>query len=75
MKHELFTLKNVGEATYQDLQKLDIHSIAELAQANPDELYDRLQKITKQRHDPCVWDVFATIIHEAKTDEKQDWWE
>ncbi len=35
----------------------------------------RLQKITGQRHDPCVWDVFAAIIHEARTGIKQPWWE
>ena len=75
MKSELFTLKNVGQAIYEDLIKLDIHSIMELAQADPDELYSRLQKITNRKHDPCVWDVFAAIIHEAKTGIKQPWWE
>jgi hypothetical protein len=75
MENELLTLKNVGPATYQDLIKLDIHSIAQLAKADPDELYLRLQKITQQKQDPCVWDVFAAIIHEAKTGIKQPWWE
>lgn len=74
MAHELLTLKNVGKATFQDLQLLGINSIAELAKAEADELYLRLQQITKQQHDPCVWDVFAAIIHEAKTGEKQSWW-
>jgi len=75
MKNELFTLKNVGPATYNDLCKLGITSIRELAQANPDELYKRIQQITQSKHDPCVWDVFAAIIHEAKTGEKTPWWE
>lgn len=75
MKHELFTLKNVGKATFTDLEILGIASIAQLAQANPDELFNRLQILTGLRQDPCVWDVFAAIIHEAKTGEKTSWWE
>lgn len=75
MKSELFTLKNVGQATYEDLTKLGIHSIEELAQADPDELYIQLQITTHQKQDPCVWDVFAATIHEAKTGIKQPWWE
>lgn len=74
MKSELFKFKNVGPATYKDLRRLDIHSIEELAKANPDELYKRLQTITHQKQDPCVWDIFAAIIHEAKTGIKQPWW-
>jgi len=74
MKSELFTLKNVGQATYEDLCELGIHSIEELANTDPDELYIRLQKITNRKHDPCIWDVFAAIIHEARTGIKQPWW-
>ncbi len=72
--NELMTLKNVGKATYQDLKLLGINSIKELAKCDPDELYMRIQTITGTKHDPCVWDVFAAIIHEARTGEKQPWW-
>lgn len=72
---ELFTLMNVGTATYKDLETLGINSIQQLSQADPDELYLRLQKLTGRPHDPCVWDVFAAIIHEAKTGEKTPWWQ
>lgn len=74
-KNELFSLMNVGPAIYKDLEILGIDSIQQLSQANPDELYARLQKLTSHRHDPCVWDVFAAIIHEAKTAEKTPWWQ
>ncbi len=56
------------------MQKLGIHSIAELAQADPDKLYLRIQEITGHHQDPCVWDVFAAIIHEAQTGIQQPWW-
>lgn len=73
-KNELFSLMNVGPATYKDLEILGIKNIQELAQADPDELYKRLQRITERAHDPCVWDIFTAIIHEAKTGEKTPWW-
>lgn len=73
-KNELRSLMNLGPATEKDLILLGITTIAQLAQANADELYERLQKITKIKHDPCVWDIFAAIIHEANTGEKTPWW-
>ncbi len=72
---ELLTLMNVGPATLKDLHLLGITSITQLSKQNPDHLYEKLQKITGQKHDPCVWDVFAAIIHEAQTGEKTPWWE
>ena len=73
--HELFSLMNVGVATYNDLQLLGIDSIDQLAHASLDELYLCLQEITDQTQDPCVWDVFAAIVNEARTGKKQPWWE
>jgi nucleotidyltransferase/DNA polymerase involved in DNA repair len=74
-KNELLTLMNVGKATYKDLEILGIRNIEQLSKADPDELYSRLQQLTEHTHDPCVWDVFAAIIHEAKTGEKTPWWQ
>ncbi|MBA3813316.1 MAG: TfoX/Sxy family DNA transformation protein [Alphaproteobacteria bacterium] len=74
-KNELCSLRNVGPATYRDLEILEISTIQQLTDADPDELYARLQEITGHPHDPCVWDVFAAIIHEAKTGEKPPWWQ
>jgi RecG-like helicase len=74
-KSPLLQLRNVGPATFKDLELLGISTVEQLAQANPTELYDRIQRITNQRHDPCVWDVFAAIIHEARTGEKTDWYQ
>lgn len=73
-KNTLRSLMNLGPATQKDLALLGITTVAQLAQANADELYERLQRITKKKHDPCVWDVFAAIIHEANTGEKMPWW-
>ena len=74
-KSELLSLANVGPAALEDFHQLGIFTIAELAKADADELYLRLQVITGKKQDPCVWDVFAATIHEAKTGEKTKWWE
>lgn len=74
-KGELYSLMNVGKATLRDLELLNIKNIETLAKQEATDLYIKIQKITKQRHDPCVWDVFASIINEAKTGEKTRWWE
>ena len=74
MNAELRTLKNVGKATEQGLTLLGITTIEQLKHQDPDDLYEPIQKITGTKHDSCVWDVFAAIIHEAKTGEKLSWW-
>lgn len=73
-ENELLKLMNVGKATLKDLQNLGIENIEQLKRETPDDLYQKLQEITGTKQDPCVWDVFAAIIHEAKTGEKLPWW-
>lgn len=74
VKSELLSLKNVGQATLKNLQALGIDNIKQLRSQTADHLYEKLTQITGKRQDPCVWDVFSAIIHEAKTGEKLPWW-
>ena len=71
---KLSDLRNVGAATLADFAVLGIESVEQLRACNPDTLYRDLQIRTNQRHDPCVWDVFAAAIHQAQTGEAQNWW-
>lgn len=71
---KLADLRNVGLATLKDLELLGISSVDELAKQDPTELFTALERCTNTRQDPCVWDVFAAIIHEAKTGEPSNWW-
>lgn len=73
-KKHLQDLKNVGKATLRDLHILGINSVFDLAHQDPTELFGQLERLTGMRHDPCMWDVFAAIIHEAKTGEPTSWW-
>ena len=72
-KEGLAALRNVGKATLKDLHLLGIETVEELATQDPTHLYKTLEAITGPQ-DPCVWDVFAAIIHEAKTGEATNWW-
>lgn len=72
---KLEELKNVGKATLKDLHLLNIYTVEELASKDPTELFHELERLTQSRQDPCVWDVFAAIIHEASTGEPTAWWE
>lgn len=65
-------LRNVGPAARADLAILGITSIGQLTDADPDALYLRLQELTRMRHDPCVWDVFAAAIHQSRTGEARN---
>ena len=72
---KLSDLRNVGKAVLGDLILLQIHSVEELARHDPTNLFHELEKRTQKRQDPCMWDVFAAIIHEASTGESTHWWE
>lgn len=74
-KSELLSLQNVGKAILGDLTQLGITRISQLATADTDELFTRLERLTDKKQNPCMWDVFAAIIHEAKTGEKMPWWQ
>jgi nucleotidyltransferase/DNA polymerase involved in DNA repair len=70
----LADLRNVGKATLADFRTLGIETVADLAEQDADALHARLSAIAGQRLDPCVRDVFAAAIHQAKTGEQIDWW-
>ncbi len=70
----LADLRNVGRAALEDFEVLGIVSVPQLAKEEPRELYERLCALTNARHDPCVEDVFAAAIHQARTGEALDWW-
>ena len=71
---ELLELRNIGTAMRADFELLGISSVRQLALADADKLYARIQQLTHTRHDPCVWDTYAAAIHQAKTGEALPWW-
>lgn len=71
---KLADLRNIGKAALKDFEVLGIASVSQLAEEEPRDLYERLCALTNARHDPCVEDVFAAAIHQARTGEALDWW-
>lgn len=77
-QRQLEDLDSVGPATLGDFEVLGIRSVSQLARCSPDVLYKRLCVLTQTRHDPCVWDVFACAIAQARDpklpSEQRRWW-
>ena len=74
-KDDLLALMNVGRAMREDFTRLGINTVADLARQDADSLYRELNRISGCRHDPCVWDVFAATIHQARTGQATPWWQ
>ena len=70
----LLDLISVGPAMLRDFEQLGIHSVPQLAK----QMYARLERLTGQRQDPCVLDVFEAAVAQARNPrlpaEKCQWW-
>lgn len=71
----LLDLPNVGPATVKDLHLLGIRKPHELVGMDPFEMHKRLCKLTKTKQDPCVIDVFLSIVAFANGGPPKVWWE
>ncbi|HEV3374565.1 MAG TPA: helix-hairpin-helix domain-containing protein [Candidatus Acidoferrum sp.] len=71
-------LISVGPAMLRDFEMLGIRSVAQLARQNPQWIYARLNRLSGQRQDPCVLDVFCAAVAQATNPrlpaEQCQWW-
>ncbi len=78
MHDELTSLPAVGPSIAADLRHLGVHSVRELAKADPEKLYARLTEITGHAPDPCVLYTFRCAVYAARTAEPDaellKWW-
>jgi len=70
----LLELPNVGPATALDLTRLGIFEPKDLKRRDPDRMYESLCKTDGVRHDPCVRDVFASLVAFAGGAPARPWW-
>src|SRR5690348_9041343 len=70
----LRTIRNVGPAIAADLIRLGILRLDDAAGRDPDELYGALCAADGVRHDPCVRDVFASVVAQANGEPPRPWW-
>jgi len=65
-ERRLQDLISVGPAIERDLELLGIQSVAQLARARPESLYEKLCRMTGQAQDICCLDVFRAAVAQAK---------
>jgi len=70
----LLALPNVGPATALDLVRLGITKPGQLKRKNPGRMYEALCKLDGVRHDPCVRDVFTSLVAFANGAPARPWW-
>lgn len=70
----LDALPNVGPAIARDLQLIGIAHPGDLIGRDPFQLYDELCTRTGVRQDPCVLDVFMSVVHFMEGGEAVPWW-
>ena len=61
----LADLISVGPAIRRDLERLGVHTVAQLARRSPERLYRELCRRTGKRQDPCVLDTFRAAVAQA----------
>ena len=74
----LADLISVGPAMLRDFDLLGIRTMAQLAKQEPEKMYERLNRKTGQRQDPCVLDTFCAAVAQARNPrlpaEQCEWW-
>lgn len=77
-ERKLSDLVSVGPAMLRDFEKLGIRSVAQLARANPERLYERLCEATRQSVDICCLDAFHCAVAQARNPRlpaaQRNWW-
>ena len=63
---KLSDLRSVGPATIEDFRKLGITRVDQLKGRDPKKLYDKICRVTGQKQDICVLDVFQCAIAQAE---------
>ncbi len=58
----LMELPNVGRAIAHDLRLVGIQNPKDLIDKNAYQLHDESCRVTGEKHDPCVIDVFLAVI-------------
>ncbi len=71
---KLTDIPNIGPAMADDFRLLGIISPEQLKQQNGYDLYNKLCRKTKTRHDPCVIDTFLAAVDFMNGAPKRPWW-
>jgi hypothetical protein len=67
-------IPNVGPRIAGNLHRLGLHRPQSLVGCDPYALYDRLNDLTRVRHDPCVLDTFIAAVRYMEGAPARPWW-
>jgi hypothetical protein len=70
----LDALPNIGKAMADKLHLIGIDHPRQLKGKSPFKLYEALCKATGKKHDPCVIDVFISVVHFMEGGDPLPWW-
>jgi hypothetical protein len=75
---QLADLTSIGPAMRRDFELLGIRSVAQLARANPQRLFEKLCRVTGKNADICCLDVFTCAVAQARHPRlpaaQRQWW-
>lgn len=71
---KLEDLPNIGKEMATDLRCIGIREPAQLVGNDAFKMYEALCDRTGVRHDPCVLDVFMSIVHFMDGGDALPWW-
>jgi hypothetical protein len=78
MNRERYTsleqIPNIGTSMAEDLRLIGLSHPQDLIGRNPYAMYEELCRKTRQRHDPCVIDVFISAVRFMQGEPKRPWW-
>lgn len=72
--HALTDLPNVGPSIAEDLRIVGIQVPLDLVGKDPLTLFNSLNDLTGVRQDPCVLDVFMSVVDYMAGNDAQPWW-
>jgi hypothetical protein len=67
-------LPNIGPAIAKDLRRIGVLEPKTLLGRDPYAMYDALCRVTGQRHDPCLLDVFISAVRFMEGASPKPWW-
>lgn len=67
-------LPNIRKAMANDLRLIGMDHPKKLIKKDPFKLYDKLCRATGKRQDPCVIDVFMSVVRFMEGGKPLPWW-
>jgi hypothetical protein len=78
MKSPLERIPGIGKSLSKDLERMGFREVSELADQDPEVLYERMIALERQHVDRCVLYTFRCAVyfasHSEHDPEKLKWW-